>query len=84
MRATLAFNGLSEKEQKQIQTVKSDTEFKFGDGKSVSSERSMSIPCIIAGKSVTVETGVLKSEIPLLLSKNSTTKKLILPMTKPI
>ena len=39
-----------EKEQKEIQTVKSDTEFKFGDGKSVFSERYVSIPCRIAKK----------------------------------
>ena len=64
----------SEKEQKEIQTAKSDTEFKFGDGKSVSSERYVSFPCRIAGKSVTVETDVVKSEIPLLLSKNSMKK----------
>ena len=51
----------SEKEQKEIQTVKSDTEFKFGDGKSVFSERCVSIPCRIAGKSVTVETDGVKS-----------------------
>ena len=65
---------LSEKEQKETQTVKSDTEFKFGDGKGVSSERCVSIPCRIAGKSVTVETDVVKSEIPLLLSKDSMKK----------
>ena len=65
---------LGEKEQKEIQCVKSDTEFKFGDGKSVSSARCVSIPCRIAEKSVTVETDVVKSEIPLLLSKNSMKK----------
>ena len=65
---------LSEKEQKEIQTVKSDTEFKFRDGKSVSSERCVSILCRIAEKSVTVEIDMVKSEIPLLLSKNSMKK----------
>ena len=63
-----------EKVQKEIQTVKADIEFKFGDGKSVSSERCVSIPCRIAGKSVTVETDVVKSEITLLRSKNSMKK----------
>ena len=78
---------LSEKEQKEIQTVKSDTELKFGDGQSVSSERSISISCRIARKSETVETDVVKSKIPLLLNKNSmkkANKKLILPMIKSI
>ena len=35
---------LSEKEQKEIQTVKSDPEVKFGGVKSVSSKRCVSIP----------------------------------------
>ena len=60
---------LSEREQKEIKNVKSRTEFKFGDGKSISSERCVSIPCKIAGKSVIIETDVVKSEIPM-LSKN--------------
>ena len=67
--------------------MKSDTELKFGDGQSVSSEGSISISCRIARKSETVETDVVKSKIPLLLNKNSmkkANKKLILPMIKSI
>ena len=47
------------------------TEFKFGDGKIVASEKSVVIPCNIAGKNVSLKTDVVKSEIPLLLSKES-------------
>ena len=65
---------LSEIKQKEILSVKSNTEFKFGDGKSVLSERCVSMPCKIAGKRVIIETDVVKSEIPLLLSKNSMKK----------
>ena len=42
--------------------------------KSVISEECVSIPCKIAGVTVNVETNVVKSEIPLLLSKDSMNK----------
>ena len=67
-------DSLSEEEKKKIQSYKSNTEFKFGDGKNVTSEKCVSIPCKIAGTNVNVETDVVKSEIPLLLSKDSMKK----------
>ena len=39
--------------------------------KVVASEKSVVIPCNIAGKNVSLKTDVVKSEIPLLLSKES-------------
>ena len=52
---------LNEKEQKEIQTVKSDTEFNFGMEKMFFffSGIFVSIPCKIAEKSVTVETEIM-------------------------
>ena len=65
-------DSLSEEEKYNIKNFQSNTEFKFGDGKIVTSEKCISIPCKIAGEQVNVVTDVVKSEIPLLLSKEST------------
>ena len=54
---------------KTTKSFKSNTEFKFGDGKIVTSEKCVSIPCKIAGERVNVVIDLVKSEIPLLLSK---------------
>ena len=64
-------DSLSEEEKYNIKNFQSNTEFKFGDGKIVTSEKCISIPCKIAGEQVNVVTDVVKSEIPLLLSKES-------------
>ena len=60
---------LCDDDRKKIQEFTSETEFKFGDGKVVASERSVVIPCSIAGKNMSLKTNVVKGEIPLLLSK---------------
>ena len=65
---------LSEEEKHNIKSFKSNTEFKFGDGKNVTSEKCVSISCKIAGERVNVVTDVVKSEIPLLLIKESMKK----------
>ena len=62
---------LCDDDRKKIQEFTSETEFKFGDGKVAASEKSVVIPCNIAGKNVSLKTDVVKSEIPLLLSKES-------------
>ena len=67
-------DSLSEEEKYNIKNFQSNTEFKFGDGKIVTSEKCISIPCKIAGEQVNVVTDVVESEIPLLLSKESTKK----------
>ena len=56
-----------------MKSFKSNTEFRYGDGKSVILEQCVSF-CKIAGVSVNVETGVGETEIPLLLSKDSMKK----------
>ena len=67
-------DSLSEEEKHNIKSFKSNTEFKFADGKIVTSEKCISIPCKIAGERVNVVTDIVKSEIPLLLSKESMKK----------
>ena len=65
---------LSEEEKHNIKSFKSSTEIKFGDRKNVTSEKCISIPCKIAGERVNAVTDIVKSEIPLLLSKESMKK----------
>ena len=67
-------DSLSEEEKHNIKIFKSNTEFKFGDEKIVTSEKCISIPCKIAGERVNVVTDVEKSEIQLLLSKETMKK----------
>ena len=43
-------NSLSEEEKHNIKSFKSNTKFKLGDGKIVTSEKCISIPCKIAGE----------------------------------
>ena len=66
-------DSLSEEEKYDIKSFKSDTEFKFGDGKTVTSEKCISVPCKIAGEIVNLVTDAVKSEI-LLLNKESMKK----------
>ena len=67
-------DSLSEEEKHNIKSFKSSTEIKFGDRKNVTSEKCISIPCKIAGERVNVVTDLVKSEILILLSKESMKK----------
>ena len=62
---------LCDDDRRKIQEFTSETNFKFGDGKVLASEKSVVIPCNIAVKNVSLKTDAVKSEIPLLLSKES-------------
>jgi hypothetical protein len=48
--------------------------FKFGGGEKLKSRGSYNIPAVLAGKEVTVQTDVVASDIPLLLSKKAMKK----------
>ena len=48
--------------------------FKFGGGERLHSQASVIIPGTLAGKSILINTDVVKSDIPLLLSKNAMKK----------
>ena len=61
---------LSEKQKSQIVYLSSDSCFKFGDGARVRSKKKVKIPATIGNSSVTIESDVIDSNIPLLLSKN--------------
>ena len=67
-------DSLSEEEKHNINSLKSNTEFKFGDGKIVTSKKCISIPRKIAGERVNVVTDIVKSEIQLLSRKESMKK----------
>ena len=62
---------LCDDDRRKIQEFTSETKFKFGDGKVLASEKSVVIPCNIAVRNVSLKTDAVKSEIPLLLSKES-------------
>ena len=62
-------NLLSEYDRQCIQVKPSDSSFTFGDGLGEKSMKRVVLPCYIGGKRSTIETDVVKCNIPLLLSK---------------
>ena len=65
---------LDEIGRKKIKSAVSQEVFKFGDGTCIESKGKYSIPAKLAGKPVTIQTDVVASEIPLLLSKSAMKK----------
>ena len=62
---------LSEEDLNNINYSKSEATFRFGDSEPVKSEGKAMLPVIIGGKQVKLETEIVKSDVPLLLSKNT-------------
>ena len=60
---------LSKEEQKSIKTSVGINKFKFGNGQELPSIKHVTLPCIIGNVKVDINTDVVESEIPLLLSK---------------
>ena len=60
---------LSPEEAIMIKTEPCDTTFRFGDGKKVTSTQLVTLPVQMFGRNFTLETYVVNSEIPLLLSR---------------
>ena len=58
----------------QIRRFEGRKVFKFGGGEIKKSVEIVEIPCLIAGKTVTIRTDVVDSDIPLLLSKDAVKK----------
>ena len=58
----------------EVEELKSDTKFRFGDGPTVGSIKSSLIPGCINGMRVKIQTEVIDNEIPLLLSKEAMKK----------
>ena len=65
---------LSLAEKRAVKTQQSKRPFKFGDGKVVYSIKLATIPAHIADRKCNIETEVVSSDIPLLLSKSSLKK----------
>jgi transposase InsO family protein len=62
---------MEEEELKKLTIEPSQQLFKFGEGKSVKSEGKVKLPALIGSKNVTIETEIIKANIPMLLSKES-------------
>ena len=62
-------DALSLDEKASVLHSDSSTVFKFGDGKRVPSTKKMTVPACIGNQRVMIETDVIDSDIPLLLSK---------------
>lgn len=58
----------------KIETSESSSTFRFGDGKRVTSQKVVSLPAIIGHTEVLINTDVVDSDIPLLLSRDSMKK----------
>ena len=62
---------LSECNRKKIVQSKSETKFKFGDGKTVSSLKSVIVPAQIGKREVSIKADVIDNELLLLLNKEA-------------
>ena len=67
-------NNLSDLEKAQVEEKISEQTFTFGDGRSFSSERKVTLPCYIGGLKGEITTDVVKCDIPLLLGIKSMKK----------
>ena len=65
---------LSPEERKNLVYSKSDRRYKFGSGDPVTATKCVKLPCSLAGVDVHIETNIVPSNIPLLLSKESMKK----------
>ena len=65
---------LSEKDRRKVVKYSSDSKFKFGDGKTVDSIKSVNIPAQIRKVEINIQIDVINNELPLLLSKTAMTK----------
>ena len=58
----------------EVTYEKSSSVFRFGDGKRMTSLKRAIIPCVLAGKNISIRTDIVECNIPLLLSKASMKK----------
>ena len=58
----------------EVEYENSSSVFRFGDGKRMRSLKRAIIPCVLAGKNISIRTDVVDCNIPLLLSKASMKK----------
>ena len=67
-------NSLNEGDRKKVQQTVGERTFKFGGGTRLKSQAEYCLPAVIAGKEVTIKTDVVRSDIPLLLSRSAMKK----------
>ena len=65
---------LDEKDRLTVKIMEQSARFRFGDGEVKIAKEKMTIPAWIKGKRITIDTFVVDSSIPLLLSKTSMRK----------
>ena len=65
---------LDDDQKLQVKRKPSDRIFRFRDGQQVHFEQQVTIPATTGGTKCTIETDVVESKLPLLLSKNSLKK----------
>ena len=68
---SLFIQNLSEQDREKMVISPSDQKFTFGDGRSVTSRRQVTIPCWMGGRQGLLTTDVVENNIPLLLSRRS-------------
>jgi len=67
-------DSLNNEEKSQVIHKKRNTVFKYGSGERLTSLGKVVLPCYLAGQKCTIETDVIDSEIPMLLSKKAMKK----------
>ena len=65
---------LSSEEQQSVRKEKSETSFRFGNGKVFKSIKRVILPTFVANKNVLLSTEVVENDIPFLLSKEAMKK----------
>ena len=65
---------LSDFDKTCVKEEPSNSNFTFGDGKKVKASKKVTVPCYINGKRSIIDTEVVESNVPLLLSKKSMKK----------
>ena len=64
-------SNLSQDDKNKVSSTSSSKLFKFGDGETVRSMKLVNIPCKIGNVNCTIDTEVVPTDIPMLLSKSS-------------
>ena len=67
-------NSLNKGDRKKVQQTVGERTFKFGGRTRLKSQAEYCLPAVIAGKEVTIKTDVVRSDIPLLLSRSAMKK----------
>ena len=67
-------NSLNESDQSKVSYRNSSSSYRSGDGNKVMATKSVQIPAVIGNQSAMIETDIVHSDIPLLLSRSSMKK----------